>query len=116
MGSEMCIRDSSGKASLYTEIGMVSFCCSSIHRFSSWRYTRGDIPSAIFRKDCAARLLISGMRCSFALHLEILFEELGDSGVAGNAVGVLEDIVAFILEHQIAGLLSGCLELLNDIP
>src|SRR5260370_475732 len=85
-----------------------------MHRFSSWRYSREDT-SGTFRKACAARL-ITGMRRSVALHLEILFEELGDGGVAGDAVGVLEDIVAFILEDQIVGLLSGCPELLNDIP
>src|SRR5260370_12661142 len=85
-----------------------------MHRFSSWRYSREDT-SGTFRKACAARL-ITGMRRSFALHLEILFEELGDGGVAGDAVRVLEDIVAFILEHQIIARLSCCLALLNDLP
>src|SRR5712692_11846821 len=49
-------------------------------------------------------------------NLEILFEKLGDGGVAGDAVGVLEHIMALILKDQIVGPLSDCLKLLNHIP
>jgi hypothetical protein len=31
-------------------------------------------------------------------HLQMLFEELGNGGVAGDAVGVLEHIMALILK------------------
>src|SRR5437763_12893622 len=46
----------------------------------------------------------------------MLFEELGNGGVAGDTVGVLQHIMALILKNQIVGLLSGCLKLLNHIP
>src|SRR5213082_4172325 len=46
----------------------------------------------------------------------MLFEELGNGGVAGDAVGILQHIMALILKDQIVGLLSGCLKLLNYIP
>jgi hypothetical protein len=49
------------------------------------------------------------------LHLEILFEELGNGGVAGDTVGILVHIMALVLEDQIVHLLSCCLQLLNHI-
>src|SRR6266478_5090623 len=49
-------------------------------------------------KDCATCLIFTGVRRSVAPHLQRRFEELGDGGVAGDAVDVLEHIVALILE------------------
>ena len=46
----------------------------------------------------------------------MLFEELGDGGVADDAVGVFQHIVALVLEDQILHLLSGGLKLLASAP